>query len=144
MRRALLLSVLALALASPAGAQQGGRITVITPSPLQAGGVALRGALSSAPASATSAPGRTPLNDPSQDLPDPAAALALSPARPPAGGLSTEEVGQCRLSCAQTYYFCLAQDAAQDCSPQWGQCRAACDAPEVSRDLAAGYLGQNP
>ena len=34
---------------------------------------------------------------------------------------------QCRLSCAQTYYFCLASDHSQECSASWGQCRSGCD-----------------
>lgn len=142
MRRVLLLSLLSLALAGPAGAQQGGRITVIASSPLQTGGVALRGSQSASSASPRST--AVTAADGNDTLLDPTLALALSPARPPAGALSVAELGQCRLSCAQTYYFCLAQDASQDCSPNWGQCRAACDAPAVSRSLAAGYLGQNP
>ena len=47
------------------------------------------------------------------------------------------EAGQCRLSCAQSYYFCLSGDGGDDCPATWGQCRAACDAPGVA-GLAGG------
>lgn len=139
MRRALPLVLLLAALAAPSGVLAGGRITIIAPSTPQSGMIALRGSQSAADGR-----GQSALPRDSGDVLDPTLALALSPARPPAGALSAGELGQCRLSCAQTYYFCLAQDASEDCSPNWGQCRAACDAPAVSRSLAAGYLGQNP
>jgi len=71
------------------------------------------------------------------------AAPALSPAAvvdprgpilpavsPPLGG----QAQQCRLSCAQTYYFCLSESRPEDCSGNWGQCRAACSASQ-----SAGY-----
>ncbi len=32
----------------------------------------------------------------------------------------------CRLSCAQTYYFCLAEEASDECPQAWGQCRLGC------------------
>jgi hypothetical protein len=139
MRRLIPLAALLAALAAPDGMLAGGRITVVAPSPSQSGAALLRGSQSAADDRGVTAVARD-----SGDVLDPTQALALSPARPPAGPLSASELGQCRLSCAQTYYFCLAQDASEDCSPQWGQCRAACDAPAVSRNLAAGYLGQNP
>lgn len=139
MRRLLSFAVLFAALATPGGVLAGSRITVIAPSAQQSSPIALRGSQS-----ATDVRGPTAMSSDSADVLDPTLALALSPARPPAGTLSAGELGQCRLSCAQTYYFCLAQDASEDCSPHWGQCRAACDAPAVSRSLAAGYLGQNP
>lgn len=139
MRRLIPLAALLAALAAPGGVLAGGRITVVAPSSSTGGAAVLRGSQS---ADAGRSP--TALAADSGDVLDPTLALALSPARPPAGALSAGELGQCRLSCAQTYYFCLAQDASEDCSPNWGQCRAACDAPAVSRSLAAGYLGQNP
>lgn len=33
---------------------------------------------------------------------------------------------QCRAACAQSYYFCLAENEVQDCAPAWSQCRLAC------------------
>jgi hypothetical protein len=39
---------------------------------------------------------------------------------------------QCRLSCAQTYYFCLSGDDGESCSANWGQCRSGCDAPTLA------------
>ncbi len=38
---------------------------------------------------------------------------------------------QCRMTCAQTYYFCLANDPDVDCASNWSQCRVSCSrAPE--------------
>ena len=47
---------------------------------------------------------------------------AMSPIPPP----PTAE--QCRTACAQTYYFCLAENEVSDCAPAWSQCRLACSA----------------
>jgi hypothetical protein len=40
--------------------------------------------------------------------------------------------GQCRLSCGQAYYFCLAGAAPNSCSSDWTRCRTACsrESPE--------------
>ncbi|OXE35065.1 MAG: hypothetical protein CGW95_16195 [Phenylobacterium zucineum] len=35
-------------------------------------------------------------------------------------------IHQCRTSCAQRYYFCLAKNYDDDCATLWGQCRAEC------------------
>lgn len=37
------------------------------------------------------------------------------------------DAGQCRSSCARTYYFCSGQDDDQ-CPTQWAQCTARCTA----------------
>jgi hypothetical protein len=42
---------------------------------------------------------------------------------------------QCRMGCAQTYYFCRAGDHPDDCAGTWGQCVASCNSP----NLAPGY-----
>ena len=42
---------------------------------------------------------------------------------------------QCRMGCAQTYYFCRAGDHPDDCSRTWGECVATCTSP----DLAPSY-----
>jgi hypothetical protein len=36
---------------------------------------------------------------------------------------------QCRLACAQPYYFCLAGENAVICPDAWSRCVAACDMP---------------
>jgi len=38
----------------------------------------------------------------------------------------SRETGQCRMDCAQAYYFCLSAGEPEDCGPSWGQCRATC------------------
>jgi hypothetical protein len=96
MRCAALLMTLLFALAAPADAQ--------TP-PLRGG-----------------QPTQTPAPPPESRAPI-APSLAIVP--PPA--LSTgAPASQCRLSCAQSYYFCLASDTPDDCPGAWSQCRAAC------------------
>lgn len=45
---------------------------------------------------------------------------------------------QCRLTCAQDYYFCLSTEAADDCPGAWSQCRAACDAGLKASKTPAG------
>ena len=122
MSRLLTLLILTLALASPAGAQQ-------APSPTAA--PVLRGLLS---ADAGDAPDAT-----SPVAASAAAALAQSfiPLRTLSDTPVAGEAGQCRLSCAQSYYFCLSGDGGDDCPATWGQCRAACDAPGVA-SLAGG------
>ncbi len=40
--------------------------------------------------------------------------------------------GQCRSGCAQSLYFCIAQDDAEQCAPRWTQCLTAC--PTVTSD----------
>ena len=117
MRRALVLAVLALVLASPAGAQQKGRLSV-------PGGVALRGAQTAEPQAAS------PVEAASAAF----AAAQLTSVAPSAPRV---EASQCRLACAQEYYFCLAGDGTDDCAPHWGQCRAGCDAPGRVADLAS-------
>ncbi|CAN1567227.1 hypothetical protein MCEMIH16_02977 [Caulobacteraceae bacterium] len=106
MPRLVALLVLSLALAAPAAAQQG-RIAVGQTSGDQAG---LRGSVSATPAPA-------PEEDPLLLAPPPAQPLATSGS--PAGG------SQCRLSCSQTYYFCLAGEDER-CPQLWSRCVAGC------------------
>jgi hypothetical protein len=54
---------------------------------------------------------------------------------PPAPVGPLADAGQCRMSCAQTYYFCRAGDHPDDCAGPWGQCVATCNAP----NLAPGF-----
>lgn len=46
--------------------------------------------------------------------------LSAAPLRP-AG-----DTGQCGMTCAQTYYFCLAREESPDCGSNWSICRASC------------------
>ena len=103
MRRLAALLVLSLALATPAGAQQG-RIGEGPPQPT------LRGAVKA--------------ELPVFDFPE---AIVLS-APPSFSAFPTQraDAGRCRMSCAQDYYFCLAQDDAIDCGPAWRQCLLSC------------------
>jgi len=41
------------------------------------------------------------------------------------------EQGQCSMSCAQTYYFCLSGDEPGDCGNGWSQCRSTCSPSAV-------------
>jgi hypothetical protein len=59
-----------------------------------------------------------PITTPSVVLQSPIPLAATAP-----GG----DAGQCRSSCARTYYFCGAQDDDQ-CPTQWAQCNARCTA----------------
>jgi hypothetical protein len=54
---------------------------------------------------------------------------------PPAPISVPTDPAQCRMSCAQTYYFCRAGDHPDDCAGTWGQCVATCNSP----NLAPGY-----
>ena len=102
MRRLAALLVLTLALATPAGAQQG-RIAEVPPQP------ELRGSVEA-------------------DTPVPIPAPIALAAPPAFSAFATRpaDAGRCRMSCAQDYYFCLAQDEATDCGPGWRQCLLAC------------------
>ena len=117
MRRIVIFCVLALAVAGPAGAQSK-KTRIVTP-PAQA----LRGPVTATPP------------QPAASVPPPA--VAIDPRGPILPAVSTPVGGQaqqCRLSCAQTYYFCLSEGRPEDCSGNWGQCRAACSA-----SASAGY-----
>ena len=35
---------------------------------------------------------------------------------------------RCRLACASGYYACLSTETAEDCAPNWIQCRSSCAA----------------
>lgn len=108
--RALLHLALALVLAaSPALAQ-----TTPQPPPDGASGGAaeafLRGPVDPPAADAEPAPPAA--------LPALLAPLAAAPSRP--------DAGRCRMACASSYYFCIANEASDNCPGDWGQCRAAC------------------
>jgi hypothetical protein len=45
---------------------------------------------------------------------------------------SAADVGQCRTTCAHTYYFCLSGVVTTDCSASWSQCLSDCSHPPLS------------
>ena len=116
--------VILLAIAGSAGAQQKARPK---PPPAQVTAPSgLRGEVTSDPIPMSRAPtaaaGQTlDLNAQSLFLPQPVASA-------PVGGAGQ----QCRLACAQQYYFCQANDRGDECPSSWGQCRSGCDAPTLS------------
>jgi hypothetical protein len=91
-------------------------------------GLELRGPASEETVAATPQ-SETPADSPPALSALPVAAPVFSSAGLVDGG------AQCRLTCAQDYYFCLASELSDDCPGAWGQCRAAC---------AAGARGVTP
>jgi hypothetical protein len=73
---------------------------------------ALRGPVSAAPA-----------KTPAKPKPVVAPALAANPGQSP---LPSDDGGQCRLDCAQAYYFCLSSDDSSSCGATWARCRTDC------------------
>lgn len=112
MRRLVL--ALILVLAPGLGWSAGGRMTVVAPP-------ALRGSQPvKAPVLASAAPAKAP-----------------APALPPL----TDPAADCRLSCAQARYFCEASSNSDSCGTNWGQCTAACAAPNLAPPAIGGGAG---
>ena len=44
------------------------------------------------------------------------------------------DVGQCRTTCAHTYYFCLSGSINIDCADSWSQCLTDCSHPPLTID----------
>ncbi|MDP2260041.1 MAG: hypothetical protein Q8J89_10030 [Caulobacter sp.] len=110
MRRLALLALMSLALAAPAGAQDGGRIRAMPSEP----SVALRGPV-----------GETPDNGAQDEAGSLAALVPMPPPVAPVGTVTRSDTRQCRQSCNRAYYFCLS--AEEDiCAPAWTQCTARC------------------
>ncbi|MBV9995557.1 MAG: hypothetical protein JO127_10120 [Caulobacteraceae bacterium] len=63
---------------------------------------------------------------------------ASAPAAQPVAVRAAAEPADCRMSCAQSYYFCRAGDDPDGCAPTWSACVAACASP----DLAAAVPGR--
>jgi len=57
-----------------------------------------------------------------------AAQPAPKPASPPISrpAPTRPSADQCRATCARSYYFCIAENEIEACSPAWAQCRSAC------------------
>lgn len=110
MRCLALLALMSLALAAPAGAQDGGRIRAEASEPA----VSLRG-----PA------GETPDNGAQDEAGGLASLVPMPPTVAPVGTVARTDNRQCRQSCNRAYYFCLS---AEDdiCAPAWTQCTARC------------------
>lgn len=119
MRLALALLLVALT-GLPASAQTDGRLDPTRPG---AGALGLRGAgaLAAAASQGADAAGdETPEPSPAGlNLRPLAGSAPMSQPPPP-------DPRACRLSCAQTYYFCLAETASDECPQAWGQCRLGC------------------
>lgn len=112
-----------LLLASPAGAQGGKLRQVAPPTAAQAG---LKGAEASAEDPAPTAPA---LDFAVQGRPTglPAGLAFTRPlASTASGSAGSRTASQCRTSCAQSRYFCLAEAEEETCSPQWARCVAGC------------------
>lgn len=135
MRRRLALIAASLALlAAPALGQDAGGIGPTT----GASGLSLRPSQTIDPAADL---GRTPAVPPRPAFGGPprtagevrAEQQRITAANPPLPFLSPlppatrADPGQCRIRCAQTYYFCVGGDSPDECAPTWAQCRAACE-----------------
>lgn len=130
MRGALALLLGLTVLTAPAQAQ---KLPVKPPASKSATAALLRGPVDpTAPAAAPATPNdKVPAPSPALPaLPALLAPLAAAPAQP--------DAARCRLTCASSYYFCLANDGSDDCPVAWGQCRAACGEPP--RDLAPATI----
>lgn len=60
--------------------------------------------------------------------PKPAVAPTLAAASAAQSSLPADDGGQCRLACAQAYYFCLSSDETGGCGSTWVRCRTDCGA----------------
>jgi len=61
---------------------------------------------------------------------------ALQVSSPATAAKPAGDPSDCRMSCAQTYYFCRAGEDPDACAPTWGQCVAACASPALAPELA--------
>src|ERR1700722_18101997 len=51
---------------------------------------------------------------------------------PSAPTTAPADPSECRITCAQSYYFCRAGDNPDNCSGTWGQCVATCNSPNLA------------
>lgn len=115
--RRLAALIMILLLATPVAAQQQ-RLQVVTPTAKEAG---LR-------------PSEPAAEPPALDFSVPGTGSTLSPGlaftRPldsTAGSQrGTRTASQCRTACAQSHYFCLAEEEEISCNPRWSRCVAGC------------------
>jgi hypothetical protein len=74
-----------------------------------------------------------------QPKPAPVADAATAPAPQPAiqsHAPPTVDPSACRMTCAQTYYFCQADAQAVGCGGSWSQCVNTCNTPSLDPDAA--------
>jgi len=113
--RSLAVVMLMVVLAASASAEPRGRRHIFAPQPTASAG--LRGAQ----------------RPPDETTSEAATALIAAPVvLPSAAGQPVADVGQCRRTCARSYYFCLASDSPDDCGPTWSQCASSCSGPSYS------------
>jgi hypothetical protein len=88
------------------------------------------GTANAAAASETATPKKAPIHI--QATPAPRAKPAKTARQPlpvPVNTIASPiptDAGQCRLGCAQAYYFCLSAADADDCGGTWTTCRSDC------------------
>jgi hypothetical protein len=51
---------------------------------------------------------------------------------PPAPATAPADPAQCRMGCAQNFYFCRSGERPDDCAGTWGQCVAGCNSPNLA------------
>jgi hypothetical protein len=61
-----------------------------------------------------------------------ATAPTITPLPPSA---TPADPSECRMTCAQDYYFCRGTDRVDDCARTWSECVVVCNSP----NLAKGY-----
>lgn len=126
MHRPLCLLLVLLALAGAAQAQQAGRSSVRRPD-----SAGLRGPILSGDPASQASPAAAGLRSTARDPVIYGAQSAILPLPPVSSGVGGT-AQQCRMSCARTYYFCLAGNQGDDCATSWSQCRAGCNADPLS------------
>ncbi|MBI1405234.1 MAG: hypothetical protein GC145_03805 [Caulobacter sp.] len=119
--RRLALVVLMLLLASPVAARQQ-RLTAE-----DGAGAARAGLRASQDKTAPEPPPPLDFSVPGGTSTLPASLAFTRPLVSTSGGApKTGNGSQCRTSCAQSHYFCLAAEDEQTCNPQWSRCVAGC------------------
>ena len=136
MRRRLALIVALSLLAAPALGQDKGRITVMNTAPktvLRPSQTVDPGALAGPRVGIRPAPTPPTYGAPPKTAGERQAeqrrlsSVERLPVLTPPPLQSRVDPGQCRMTCARTYYFCAAGESAEDCSTGWAQCRAGCE-----------------
>jgi hypothetical protein len=85
----------------------------------------------------TTAPAHMRMPPPKPSAAQPAADASIpappAPVAPLAGyATAANDPDQCRMSCAQSAYFCRAGDDASSCDGAWSQCVASCNMPNLA------------
>jgi hypothetical protein len=77
------------------------------------------------------------LRGPQSAKPVNAAALGPNASLPaPNASVLPTDPGQCRATCAHTYYFCLSGADAPSCPQNWTSCLNVCDRPPIRPETA--------